>query len=275
MKFTDIDWENIWQDTMGWNNVDADGRKFNDAVERDFWIKLAPRYTKEYNLNNDTDLIAARLAEILGSGKKILEIGCGSGNFTVLMAKYSKEILGLDFSQAMLNELHKRLTQEDIENVRLQNGKWEDFETEEKFDYVVSVNSLYRICDMPAALAKINQYGEKGFVIIRTIQRPFFFALYNKLGIACDECVDYQLLPMMLWQQGLHANVEFLNYSKSKLFNNAQEVMNEMRNDLGEKKFIVYRQMLEASVKTTGKEIDGGMLFEMPRTTVIISVKKE
>ncbi len=106
LKFTDIDFNSVWQETFGWNATAAtDDRKFNDQVESDFWVQLAPRYTQEYNLNHDTGLIAAKLASFLGQDKTILEIGCGSGNFTLLMAQYSRQILGLDFSPAMLQAL--------------------------------------------------------------------------------------------------------------------------------------------------------------------------
>ena len=109
LKFTDIDFNAVWQETFGWNTADdTESRKFNDQAENDFWVRLAPRYTQEYNLNHDTGLIADKLAGLLGRNKTILEIGCGSGNFTLLMAQYSQQILGLDFSPAMLAVLEDR-----------------------------------------------------------------------------------------------------------------------------------------------------------------------
>lgn len=89
-------------------------------------------------------------------------MGCGSGNFTLLMAQYSQQILGLDFSPAMLAVLEERRLAEGIGNIRTQAGKWEDFTTDAVFDYIVSVNSHYRIRDIKSALLKIARLQYPG-----------------------------------------------------------------------------------------------------------------
>lgn len=274
LKLTDIDFNAVWQETFGWNTDDKSGRKFDDRVESDFWVKLAPRYTEEYNLNHDTPLIAQRLQQLLGSGHSILEIGCGSGNFTALMARYSKNILGLDFSPAMLAVLQQRLLAEGIGNVQTQSGKWEDFTTDAAFDYIVSVNSLYRIRDMAAALHKMNAYSRRGFIIVRTIQRPFFYRLYRDCGLDCAEYPDYQLLPLLLWQQGIQADVEFLHYTKIKSFTDIDAVSQEMCYDLSKKTFLTYREPLLRRFQEQALMQDSAQQISQPRTTVIISVKK-
>lgn len=274
LKLTDIDFNAVWQETFGWNTDDKSGRKFDDQVESDFWVKLAPHYTEEYNLNHDTPLIAQRLQQLLGSGHSILEIGCGSGNFTALMARYSKSILGLDFSPAMLTVLQQRLLAEGISNVQTHTGKWEDFTTDAAFDYIVSVNSLYRIRDMAAALRKMHAYSRRGFVIVRTIQRPFFYRLYRDCSLDCAECLDYQLLPLLLWQQGIQADVEFLHYTKDRSFKDLETVVQEIRNDLGSEVFTSQRDKLLFALEQQAAPVPDGYTVSQPRTTVIISVKK-
>lgn len=275
LKFTDIDFNAVWQETFGWNATAAtDDRKFNDQVESDFWVQLAPRYTQEYNLNHDTGLIAAKLASFLGQDKTILEIGCGSGNFTLLMAQYSRQILGLDFSPAMLQALQQRLNTSEYKNITLQPGKWEDFATPTTFDYIVSVNSLYRIRDIKDALLKMHTYSTQGFIIVRTIQRPFFYSLYQKNNLPCHECLDYQLLPLLLWQLGLSANVEFLDYPKTKHFVDLDAVQQEMRSDLGDAAFAAASKQLLAAFTAQAQNSQDGLAITQPRTTVIISVQK-
>ena len=213
MHIKDLNLNEIWQDSFGWNGENANPRKLDDELERRFWVNLAPRYTKEYNLNNDTPLLAEALSKRIEKGSTVLEIGPGSGNFTLLMAKYVGKIIGVDFSSAMLSELSARAKAGSITNIELVNAKWEDYTPTEKVDYIVSVNSLYRIKDMQSALMKMYDSVNKGVILLRSIQRPYFYELYKELNLDCDVCLDYQLLPMYFWQQDIYADVEFLNYN--------------------------------------------------------------
>lgn len=273
-NFKDIDFNKVWQEAMGWNEFLPTNRKFNDDIERSFWEKLAPRYTDEYNLNNDTTLIYKKLKDIIGNNKNILEIGCGSGNFTVLMAYYAKSIIGVDFSSDMLRELNKRMNEEKLNNIITVNSKWENYKIENKLDYIVSVNSLYRIKDMQNALQKINDNIIDGAVIIRTIQRPFLYSLYKQCGISIEECFDYELLPIILWRMGIKANVEFINYTKNKKYSNLSDIEFEMQQDLGEE-YLNNKKMLLNEFINQANYFNQYYEISMPRTTVFIYWKKQ
>lgn len=273
-NFADLDLNAVWLESMGWNVPDKSGRKFDDEVEARFWDKLAPRYTDEYNLNHDTSLLALKLKELMGEGKTVLEIGAGSGNFTVLMAAYASEILAFDFSSAMLGELKKRLEREKITNVFTQQGKWEEYFPENKYDYIVSVNSLYRIRDIESALMKMYNVSKEGIIILRTIQRPYFYKLYQKLGIKYTECPDYELLPLFFWRKGIGADVTYVNYCKEKTYAAIKDACTEILGELGREVYAAH----EADLKTLlGKEAiqsGSGYIFSQPRTSVFITVKK-
>lgn len=46
----------------------------------------------------------------------------------------------------------------------MHHSKWEEFEEPYDADFVVSVNSLYRVRYMETALKKISEYGKQGFL---------------------------------------------------------------------------------------------------------------
>lgn len=41
------------------------------------------------------------------SGKSLIDIGCGTGNYTLYLAKECKQILGIDSSKGMLDRLER------------------------------------------------------------------------------------------------------------------------------------------------------------------------
>lgn len=271
--FQDIDFNKVWQQTMGWNKFLPENRQFNDDAERSFWEKLAPRYTDEYNLNKDTALIHQKLKDIIGYDKTILEIGCGSGNFTVLMACYAKSIIGVDFSLDMLRELERRISNEKLKNIITFNSKWEDYEVENKVDYIVSVNSLYRIEDIQSTLQKINNNILKGAILVRTIQRPLFYSLYKKCNINVEECLDYELIPLILWRMGIKANVEFIHYTKNKRYSSLATVESDMQYDLGDE-YLKNKRILLDEFFSAANYVNKYYEVNMPRTTVFIYWKK-
>ncbi len=120
----------------------------------------------------------------------------------------------------------------------------------------------------------MHTYSTQGFIIVRTIQRPFFYSLYQKNNLPCHECLDYQLLPLLLWRLGLSANVEFLDYPKTKHFVDLDAVQQEMRSDLGDAAFAAASKQLLAAFTAQAQNSQDGLSSTQPRTTVIISVQK-
>lgn len=273
-KFSELDWNALWREEMGWNRPEKTGRQFDDAAELAFWRNLAPRYSTEYDLNRDTDLLATRLRQLMGEGRSVLEIGCGSGNFTLRMAAYADRVLGVDMSPAMLAELEARVRAVGCANVRTIASKWEAFSGTERFDYLVSVNSLYRICDIESALRKMDALAKRGVILIRTIQKPFLSPLYESCSIACRECRDYRLLPCLLWKMGVQANVEFVPYARSKTYADLAAVEREMTADLGEADFSGHAGRLQEAFAKAADRGAQGYTITMRRTAAFIYWRK-
>lgn len=266
-----IDMNEIWQKEQGWNAEKKSGRKYDDRVELEFWDKMAPGYSNKFNLYRDVEGLGEWLHRQLGDNQQILDLGCGSGNFTIPMAKYSKEILALDFSPAMLKELSVQLSKEDIKNVRMVRSKWEDFNEPYEADYVLSVNSLYRVCYMGEALRKIVQYGRKGFIIVRTLLKPYFYDIYDDLHLNYRRNNDYMLMPMMLWDMGIHADVKYTYYDKKLSYSNWKVVEKQMIEDLGELSYLNYNNQLQEMFYHRAMAEENGYIYTSKRIVEVIS----
>lgn len=235
--YNKVDFSKIWEQEMEFANATTDSRKVNDAVEKAFFEKLALSYSTACNLNNDTAVISEKLHSLLGDGNDILEIGPGTGNFSLPMSTYSRSVFGIDFSEAMLRELEKNCIRSGISNIHWMCGKWEEAVIDRNVDFIVSVNSLYRIRDIQSALLKMHRHAKKGVVLIRTLQRPRFAPLYRECDLAFDECRDYMIIPNICWKNGIPANVEYLDYSVDRAYPGLDAVRETMVKDLGKTTF--------------------------------------
>jgi len=261
-----------WLLALGRGNPEKE-RNFNDEIERAFWVKMAPDFTEKNNLNHDTPLLAETILSFIEEGSSVIEIGPGTGNFTVLMAKKAGYIIGIDFSEAMLAELEKRLEAEGIENVGAVCGKWEDAELTAPSDYIVSVNSLYRVREIRKAVGKMKKFAKKGILILRTIQRSFFYELYTSLGISAAEQKDYRLLPLFFWEQDMHCDVRFMKYKKKREFPDIENALEEIRKELGSE-FPRYEKTIREKLLRLATPSEKGIEIRQWRETVAVSYKK-
>lgn len=243
-KLRNINLNELWEKEQEWLDYNLLDRKYNDCVELKFWKDLAPRYSEKFNLYRDVPGLGEWLHQKIGNNKRLLEVGCGVGNFTIPFSKYSKEILAVDFSPAMLNELLKNIEYENIENIRMHHSKWEEFEEPYDADFVVSVNSLYRVRYMETALKKISEYGKQGFFIIRTVYKPYLHEIFDELRIEYKINSDYMFMPMMLWNMGISANVQYTRYGRPISFQAWNDIEGQMIDDIGEDKYLQYKDEL-------------------------------
>lgn len=78
----------------------------------------------------------------LGLGSKVLEIGCGTGQFTSDLAALGCHITALDISPEMIAFASDKFS--DVKNVEFHAASFEDFEArEECFDFILSATAFH------------------------------------------------------------------------------------------------------------------------------------
>jgi len=269
-----INVDELWKQEQGWDSDRKSGRKFDDAEELAFWEKMAPHYSDKFNLYEELPALREIIDRIAQKKSRIIDIGCGSGNFAIPMARGCEEVLGIDFSPALLNQLNIKKSQENIKNIKTICSKWEDFSQPYEADYVIAVNSLYRICYMREVLQKINRYGTKGFVIARTVLRPYLYKIYQDLNISWKRNNDYMLIPLILWDIGIPAKVNFYSYNQTKKYRSWEEVEAEMLQNIGELSYLNYSDQLKDKFLSNSVSSADGFSYTFSRVVAIITYLK-
>lgn len=67
----------IWLKKMDFENP-LNKRKIDDSIETKFWQNITSKYTKDYNINDRTTLVADKLKSLISPAHSVLEIGAGS-----------------------------------------------------------------------------------------------------------------------------------------------------------------------------------------------------
>lgn len=106
------------------------------------WDKKADQYNR-FSHDKDTfqQKILGKIAQrgVSFKNKSILDIGCGTGVYTLHMSKEAKHVHALDFSSGMLEILKQDAKKEGLfEKFSFTCKTWSEFEHDELFDIVFS-----------------------------------------------------------------------------------------------------------------------------------------
>ena len=116
------------------NGFDKDGGKSFDSIA-ELYNKARPSYPDQLV----SDLLD--LAEMTGSGR-ILEIGCGTGQATVLFAPYGNQITCLEPGENLAALAEHNLSA--YRNVQIVRSKFEDWHGQENtFDLIISAQAFH------------------------------------------------------------------------------------------------------------------------------------
>lgn len=145
--------------------------------EKAKWDKKTQTFPR-FDLNNNEfqDSVVKILEEnkYINKNYSILDIGCGTGIFTITLAKKVKEALGIDLSNKMLKILNEDAYTNNIKNISTLVNSLDEFETKEKYDLVFASRT--------PALEK-----EKDYIKMTSLSKKFIaylgFAGYKESNI--------------------------------------------------------------------------------------------
>ncbi len=151
-------WNKIWKD-----------KKYpmwiNKGDIANYWDKNAAK--RFHRLSKNRSSSEKQVEELnLKRTDVVLDIGCGTGRFTIPIAKRVKTVYGIDVSKEMLKFAKRESEKEGLKNISLINANFETFDINkiEKVDVSISYNSL-GVYDIKKVLTKINNLTKRDVFI--------------------------------------------------------------------------------------------------------------
>ncbi|MBN2402553.1 MAG: class I SAM-dependent methyltransferase [Spirochaetes bacterium] len=159
----------------------------------------------------------------------VLDVGCGGGTLAIPLALKVKHITAVDFSEKMLEKLQVESDKKKIRNISTIKVSWEeDWERAGigVHDIAIASRSL-AVDDIQSALQKLNNAARRR-VYISTIvgDGPFDRKIFDAIERIYNPSVDYIYIYNLLYQMGIHANINFIENEKEKKFENHEAALN-------------------------------------------------
>lgn len=153
---------------------------------RNYW-NIRARSFPGYQADNAYQARILSLMEKHGvniDGKNVLDLGCGSGAYTIRFASKAKKVVALDQSNGMIENVENSIRQANIHNIECVVCDWEQYEPTENFDLIFA--SLTPAIDSVIGIEKVLKCATKWVVCISSIQPmdvPLITGLYKIHGI--------------------------------------------------------------------------------------------
>ena len=121
------------------------------------------------------NIFVKKLDEEIPMGSNILEAGCGTGQMSIVLSRYARQIYGIDLSKGSLIEAKQFINSNDIKSVHLfRMNIFKLFFKENTFDVIISNGVLHHTYNPKLAFSKLVRVLKPGGIIV--------IGLYHRYG---------------------------------------------------------------------------------------------
>lgn len=195
-----------------WQAQVAACREACGESEDESWQQAAEWYQDWVRHNDYVSLVLPRLLAALGPTARVLEIGPGSGAFTLPLANAVQEVVAVEPSADMRAVLARNLAQTSIDNVHLVPQQIEAVldTCTGPFDLALASYSLYNVEEIDVVIRRLVHLAEHVAVLIGTGEpREWERELYRRfLGRERVTPPQVQHFYPLLLEMGIYADVQ-------------------------------------------------------------------
>jgi len=144
----------------------GNGRDHKYMLDR--WKKKSGSYPR---YSSCKDCIEARIvgsmkkAGIDFSGRSLLDVGCGTGVYTIRLAKEAASVTGVDISKEMLSILEQDAAAEGCSNIEIINNPWDTFNTEGR-QWDIAVSTMTPAVQLPEDYQKVRDCAKEAVIYL-------------------------------------------------------------------------------------------------------------
>ncbi|MGE5247045.1 MAG: polysaccharide deacetylase family protein [Verrucomicrobiota bacterium] len=156
-----------------------------------FYDRLAADYDREQfgspvSIVRKTEyaLFEGRLPSLFSPSDRVLEIGAGTGIFTLAIARRCREVTAVDISPCMLEILEGKAAGQGLTNIRTITGDVETADIGGGYAVACAFSSLEYMSDLPIFFRRLSSRIEPGGTLYFTTARRSLLRLFAQIGNA-------------------------------------------------------------------------------------------
>ena len=195
----------------GQHHSDDSAKTANDYMHRSSTDELINRFeSPERDAYQKPDTVLAYLGDI--EGMKIMDIGSGSGYFSVKLAEQGARVIAADVDEKFQAVIKKRIADNDLKNIELRKIPYDSPDLADgEVDKVIIVNTFHHIENRSDYFAKVK----KGIKPDGELVVIDFFKKEIPVGPPVNHKLDLETVKKELGEAGytqLDVNVDLLPY---------------------------------------------------------------
>jgi 2-polyprenyl-3-methyl-5-hydroxy-6-metoxy-1,4-benzoquinol methylase len=228
------DWNALWRELV---EIKASSRKNKSGPDADIWAGRALEFKegvkrKWVRPDSSRDFILAQL----DADSSILDIGAGTGAWSILLASNARHVTAVEPSSAMIKVMREDLASERIANVSIIQGSWPEVSVE-PHDFSLCSHAMYACTDLSAFVLRMSACTRRMcFLLLRapSLNGVRAEAAQHIWGQPLDS-PNFTIAYNVLIQAGIYANVlmESTGLWKPRMSSSLEDALSNMKRFLG------------------------------------------
>lgn len=201
----------------------------------DYWNRRAQSYHRATRARTASDPFFQKLNQIVTPGTTVLDVGAGTGRFTLALAPLVKQVIAVEPNAAMLSYLEQEASAQGLANISTHLTTWQDATSDLQADIVICSHVLYPIREVNTFLARLSAAARQScYLYMRALHFDAFTApLWQHFhGDTRHQQPGYIDALAVLYEMGIYANVEIVKTPGSMRFPSLDVAVDELAEHL-------------------------------------------